>query len=311
MFHDRFLIADVQMEADFPTERWFWFDPPFHRNSRCCCTGSRTTCGASISSSAGTPIPTQRSEPERVIPRVRAMLGDDVEFELEWASVYTFSCLRMEHFRHGRVLFAGDAAHGVSPFGARGANSGVQDADNLAWKLHRRATVSAPDGCSTPTRRARARRRRKHPAIRRAATDFITPKSEISRMFRDAVLSLAKEHPFARRLVNSGRLSTRDDARDSPLNTPDRRIRFAGAMVPGAAAADAPVPSAARRAGFCATSAAALSPLFRRSRRPGTAGRFCRLDSGARRRRPFASCRGSTRCSLPRRPRTPPHDHRR
>ena len=48
----------------------------------------------------------------------------------------------MQRFRHGRVLFAGDAAHLVSPFGARGANSGFQDADNLVWKL---APGPAPD----------------------------------------------------------------------------------------------------------------------------------------------------------------------
>src|SRR5207253_4713902 len=77
--------------------------------------------------------------PENILPRVRALLAHtamkDAEFELEWASVYTFSCLRMDSFQHGRVFFAGDSAHGVSPFGARGANSGVQDAENLAWKL--------------------------------------------------------------------------------------------------------------------------------------------------------------------------------
>lgn len=67
-----------------------------------------------------------------MIPRVKALLGEDAEFELEWVSVYTFSCLRMDRFRHGRIIFAGDAAHGVSPFGALGANSGVQDTDNLA-----------------------------------------------------------------------------------------------------------------------------------------------------------------------------------
>ena len=57
------------------------------------------------------------------------------EFELEWVSVYTFQCRRMARFNHGRVLFVGDAAHQVSPFGARGANWGVQDTDNLVWKL--------------------------------------------------------------------------------------------------------------------------------------------------------------------------------
>ena len=49
--------------------------------------------------------------------------------------MYTFQCRRMQRFRHDRVIFAGDAAHVVSPFGARGANSGIQDTDNLVWKL--------------------------------------------------------------------------------------------------------------------------------------------------------------------------------
>ncbi|MET5115726.1 FAD-dependent monooxygenase, partial [Burkholderia pseudomallei] len=80
-----------------------------------------------------------------VIPRVRAQHGPDVEFEHEWLSVYTFRCQRMDSIRHGRVLFAGDAAHGVSPYGARGANSGVQDADNLARKLKHVLDGRAPD----------------------------------------------------------------------------------------------------------------------------------------------------------------------
>src|SRR3546814_19901409 len=64
-----------------------------------------------------------------------ALLGKEAQFELEWVSIYTFACERMDRFRHGRIVFAGDAAHRVSPFGARGANSGVQDTDNLGWKL--------------------------------------------------------------------------------------------------------------------------------------------------------------------------------
>ena len=63
------------------------------------------------------------------------MLGPDIPFELEWVSVYTFRCRRLERFRHGRTIFLGDSAHQVSPFGARGGNGGVQDADNLGWKL--------------------------------------------------------------------------------------------------------------------------------------------------------------------------------
>ena len=64
------------------------------------------------------------------------MLGHD-KFDFEWISLYKFQCRRMDRFVHGRVIFAGDAAHQVSPFGARGANSGLEDAENLSWKLDR------------------------------------------------------------------------------------------------------------------------------------------------------------------------------
>ena len=176
--------------------------------------------------------PVAERQPERVIPRVRAMLGDDVPFELVWCSVYTFSCMRMEHFRHGRVIFAGDAAHGVSPFGARGANSGVQDVDNLAWKLHYVVRGDAPDGLLDSYASERERAADENIAHSTRSADFLTPKTEMSRMFRDAVLCLAEEHPFARRLVNSGRLSTATTLVDSPLEHAGSRS-FAGAMVPG------------------------------------------------------------------------------
>jgi 3-(3-hydroxy-phenyl)propionate hydroxylase len=168
------------------------------------------------------------------------MLGTDAEFEIEWASVYTFQCRRMRHFRHGRVLFAGDAAHLVSPFGARGANSGIQDVDNLVWKLALVIAGRAPDRLleSYDSERIAAADENIRNSTR--STDFITPKTAMSRTFRDAVLGLARRHGFARRLVNSGRLSVPAVLAASPLNTPDRD-RFDSALVPGAPAADAPV----------------------------------------------------------------------
>jgi 3-(3-hydroxy-phenyl)propionate hydroxylase len=184
--------------------------------------------------------PDEEKKPEKIVPRVKAMLGEDTPFELEWASVYTFSCLRMDHFRHHRVLFAGDAAHGVSPFGARGANSGVQDADNLAWKLDLVLKGDAPETLLDSYASEREFAADENIANSTRSTDFITPKSEISRLFRDAVLDLAREHAFARRIVNSGRLSMPATLGGSPLNTPDEDD-FAGAMVPGAPAVDAPL----------------------------------------------------------------------
>ena len=183
----------------------------------------RRRLARSTSSWAGTPIPRRRSKPERILPRLRAMLGEKAEFDIEWASVYTFQCRRMQRFRHGRVLFAGDAAHVVSPFGARGANSGFQDADNLVWKLRARAaTGCAPERLLDTYDAERVAAADENILNSTRATDFITPKSPVSRTFRDAVLALAKQHAFARRLVNSGRLSVPSILADSPLNTPDR-----------------------------------------------------------------------------------------
>jgi len=240
VFHDRFLIADVHMKGEFPTERWFWFDPPFHPGQSVLLHRQADDVWRIDFQLGWDADPEEEKQPERVIPRIRAMLGDDRPFELEWVSVYTFQCRRLDNFVHGRVLFVGDAAHQVSPFGARGANSGFQDTDNLCWKLAR-----VLRGESSPTLLASYDSERVEAADENLlnstrATDFITPKSAVSRTFRDAVLALSRTHPFARRLVNSGRLSTPTTHRASPLSTPDHDA-FAGAMVPGAPAADAPV----------------------------------------------------------------------
>ena len=239
-FQDRFLIADVVMKADFPTERWFWFDPPFHRNQSVLLHKECDNVWRIDFQLGWDADPEEEKKPENIIPRVKALLGADAQFELDWASVYTFACLRMDQFVHGRVIFAGDSAHGVSPFGARGANSGVQDAENLAWKLD-----WVLQGRASPALVSTYGPEREYAADENLcnstrATDFITPKSEVSRLFRDAALHLAREHAFARRIVNSGRLSVPATLHQSPLNTPDTD-HFAGTQVPGAVLLDAPL----------------------------------------------------------------------
>jgi 3-(3-hydroxy-phenyl)propionate hydroxylase len=143
-FRDRFLIADVLMHSDFPAERWFWFDPPFHRHQSALLHRQADNVWRIDFQLGPDADPEEEKKPEKIIPRLRAMLGNDVEFDIEWASVYTFQCRRMRSFRHGRVMFVGDAAHLVSPFGARGANSGIQDVDNLIWKLELVMAGQAP-----------------------------------------------------------------------------------------------------------------------------------------------------------------------
>ena len=239
-FHDRFLIADVRMEADFPAERWFWFDPPFHPGQSVLLHRQPDGIWRIDFQLGWDADPVAERQPERVIPRLQALLGADAKFELQWVSVYTFSCLRMPSFRDHRVLFAGDSAHCVSPFGARGANSGVQDAENLAWKLRLVLEGNAPDRLLDSYAAEREFAADENILNSTRSTDFITPKSEVSRTFRDATLLLARDCPFARCLVNSGRLSTPATLAASPLNTPDED-RFAGPMVPGAPCTDAPI----------------------------------------------------------------------
>ena len=244
-FRDRFLIADIKMDApDFPAERRFWFDPSFHPGQSVLLHKQADGLWRTDFQLGWQADPEQERRSENIRPRVRALLDSigapQVQFEIGWASVYTFACQRLEKFRHGRVLFAGDSAHGVSPFGARGANSGVQDAENLAWKLAAVLQGRAGDTLLDSYGSEREYAADENIANSTRATDFITPKSEVSRLFRDATLDLAKTHLFARALVNSGRLSVPATLRDSALNTADD-AEFAGAMMPGAAAADAPV----------------------------------------------------------------------
>ena len=239
-FRDRFLIADVRMDADFPAERWFWFDPPFHPNQSVLLHRQSDNVWRIDFQLGWEADPVAERQPDRVLPRVQALLGKESKFELVWSSVYTFSCLRMAAFRDGRVLFAGDSAHGVSPFGARGANSGVQDAENLAWKLRLVLESKAPDRLLDTYGSEREFAADENILNSTRSTDFITPKSEVSRTFRNATLQLARDCGFARELVNSGRLSKPSILTASPLNTPDED-RFGSAMAPGAPITDAPL----------------------------------------------------------------------
>ena len=242
VFRDRFLIVDIHMTSDFPTERWFWFDPPFHRHQSALLHRQADDVWRVDFQLGWEADPEEEKKPEKVLPRLKAMLGEDAKFEIEWASVYTFQCRRMRSFRHGRVLFAGDAAHLVSPFGARGANSGIQDVDNLAWKLELVLEDLAPQALLDTYAAERAFAADENILATTRSTEFITPKGNASRTFRDAVLMLAKRYAFARRLMNSGRLSVPATLHDSSLNTLDASgAAFSGAMVPGAPAADAAV----------------------------------------------------------------------
>src|ERR1700761_1744757 len=151
------------------------------------------------------------------------MFGPEARWDHEWTSVYTFTCRMMDKFVHGRTIFVGDAAHVVSPFGARGGNAAVADADNLAWKLAAVLAGQAPSALLDTYCSERRAASRENILNSTRATDFITPKFPASRVFRDATLTLARDFPFARSLINSGRLSVPTAHDGSPPPPPPPR----------------------------------------------------------------------------------------
>ena len=238
VFEDQFLIADVKMAAAFPTERWFWFDPPFHAGRSALLHKQPDDIWRIDLQLNPDADPVVEKRPENVRPRIARMLGHD-KFDFEWISLYKFQCRRMDKFVHGRVIFAGDAAHQVSPFGARGANSGLEDAENLAWKLDRVLRKTSPESLLDGYHVERSAAADENIRESTRSTDFMAPTTRQEARLRKAVLSLAKETEFGKRMVNGGRLSV-PSVYDSPLSTADSEA-WRGGPRPGTSMPDAPI----------------------------------------------------------------------
>ncbi len=238
-FEEHFLIVDVEMEqSPFETqepERWFWFDPPFHNGQSALLHKQPDNIyRIDLQLRPDTDLEAEARE-EHVLPRIKAVVGD-TPFTLDWMSIYQFRCAMLDRFVHNRVIFVGDSAHVVSPFGARGGNGGIQDVDNLAWKL-----VAVLEGRASGTLLETYDTERRHGAAENLlnssrATHFMTPKSPVEALFRGAVLRLARDMPFARKLINSGRLSV-------PCSLAGYELQTDGdaPVPPGSAMRDAPL----------------------------------------------------------------------
>jgi len=238
VFEDQFLIADVKMTAEFPTERWFWFDPPFHAGRSALLHKQPDDIWRIDLQLNRDADPVAEKLPENVRPRIARMLGHD-KFDFEWISLYKFQCRRMDRFIHGRVIFAGDAAHQVSPFGARGANSGLEDAENISWKLDRVLRKVSPESLLESYQVERSAAAEENIRESTRSTDFMAPVSRQEARLRKAVLSLAKETEFGKRMINAGRPSV-PSVYDSALSTADGDA-WRGGPPPGASMPDAPI----------------------------------------------------------------------
>lgn len=224
---DRWCISDVRFAKDLPVERWTWVEAPFNEGRAVWQHLMADGVWRIDYQMLPNTDPNEASRPETAALRLRDQLGPDVDFDLVWVGAYSYRTQLMDEFRCGRVFFIGDAAHVKSPFGARGGNSGIQDAENLAWKLVLVLNGQAPETLLDSYNAERRPAAVENIRVTRRSGRFLAPRSEMERMIRTAVLDLAPDHGFARLLLNTGRMCVPHIYAPSPLTTGD-----AGAAVP-------------------------------------------------------------------------------
>ncbi len=212
---DRWCITDVRFKESFPTERWTWVEAPFNENRAVWQHLMGDDVWRLDYQMAGDCDPEYVSRREVAEERLRAHLGD-IEFELVWVGPYAYRDHLLDEFRLGRVFFIGDAAHVVSPFGARGGNSGIQDAYNLGWKLALVTKRQAPQSLLDTYNAERQPAARQNLEVTSRTSRFLAPQSPAERTLRNAAIGLAREYAFARALVNTGRMSVGNPYPDSP-----------------------------------------------------------------------------------------------
>ncbi|MBW6392544.1 FAD-dependent monooxygenase [Billgrantia antri] len=235
-YEGRYVIADIRLRSDFPTERRAFF----HSHALPDTTilvhkqpddiwridyqlGPEEDPQAAVE---------EASIRERVSLIVREVLGEGDDWELEWWSLYKAHTLALDDYRHGRVLFIGDSAHLVPIFGVRGLNNGLADAANAGWKLASVLKGLAPDrllDSYSPERRGATL---DVFANAGKSTRFMTPPSRGYRLMRDAALTLALHNDYASGFANPRQVTPYTYA-ESPLTLPDD-ADFEAGPIPGA-----------------------------------------------------------------------------
>jgi 2-polyprenyl-6-methoxyphenol hydroxylase-like FAD-dependent oxidoreductase len=248
-FDDQFLICDIQAELPgWERERRFYFDPAWNPGRQVLihpCPDSTYRIDWQV------PPGYDLDEEERsgaLDARIRKIVGD-LPYRVVWRSVYRFQSGCVDRMRAGRVLLAGDCAHLYAPFGARGLNSGVQDAENAAWKLAFVLRGWAPDRLLDSYHHERHAAALENLEVTSATMRFLVPQSEAEWGHRRGTLERAVHDPAAHALVDSGRLAEPFWYVGSPLTTGDPSRPFPGRppkgetppAVPGVLVPDAPV----------------------------------------------------------------------
>ena len=240
-YDGKYVIVDVVQKTRRPVERLAWFDPPSNPGSTILMHRQPDDVWRIDYQIRDDEDPVEAVKPENVLPRVQShlsMIGEDAPWEPLWISIYNAKCLTLDSYRHGRVLFAGDAAHLVPIFGVRGLNSGLDDAGNLAWKLARVVGGQSPDRLLDSYSTERVHAARENIAYGAKSTEFMAPPNFAFKLLREATLRLAGADPQVRSLINP-RQSAPITYDGSPLNGPQ-----VGEWTHGMAAPGMPAPEA-------------------------------------------------------------------
>jgi 3-(3-hydroxy-phenyl)propionate hydroxylase len=222
---DRWCIADVRFNTQPPQERHTWIEAPFNDNRAVWQHLMADDVWRIDYQMAPDADPAYVSREDVVRERLAKQFGNDVQVEIVWVGPYAYRSECVDRMiapaGKSRIFFMGDSAKVVSPFGARGGNTGIADADNLAWKL-----AAVVQGCAEPALLESYQAERHEAAqtnvqVTNRTARFLRPQDGIERVFRDATIALAKKHAFARSLVNTGRMAVANAYSRSALTAPD------------------------------------------------------------------------------------------
>lgn len=262
-YEGRYVIVDIALKSARGAERLAWFDPPSNPGSTILMHRQPGDVWRIDYQLRDDEDAESAVRPENVIPRVEShlrMIGERDDWAPIWISLYRANALTLETYRAGRLLLAGDAAHLVPIFGVRGANSGFEDADNLAWKLALVVRGVAQESLLDSYSAERVHAARENLRQGMKSTEFMSPPSSGFELMRTAVLGLATQHPFLRPLINP-RQTLPVRYSDSALNQPEQ-ARWSAGPQPGSVAIDCPLTLLERNAPRTRHLTELLQPCF-------------------------------------------------
>ena len=220
----RYVIVDIELPSRQPTERRAWFDPPWHRGATVLMHRQPDDLWRIDYQLRHGDDSEQALQPDNIkafVQRHLDAIGEGhLPWKLVWTSIYRAGAMTLPGYRHGRVLFAGNAAHAMPIFGVRGLNSGIDDSDNLAWKLAAVIGGSGHDRLLDNYSSERVQAFEVNAENARRSTEFMSPPSRGFDLLREATLSLAGRHRDVAELINP-RQTAAVAYVGSPLSTPD------------------------------------------------------------------------------------------